>query len=102
MVGRVRRETIRPRSIARRTHPNAIPPVSLHSGPALGAQRWEDPDAEVPPNAALPERCVEGLRGQRAQQETDRLLARERWQETGLVFMSLVGTATNAANASAG
>ena len=40
---------------------------------------------------ALPERCIEALCGQRAQQAADRS-AGERWQETGLVFTTSVGT----------
>ena len=33
-----------------------------------------------------PERCIQALRRQRAQQATDRLSAGERWHETGLVI----------------
>ena len=35
---------------------------------------------------ALPRRCVKALRQQRDQQERDRLMAGELWQEHGLVF----------------
>jgi integrase len=41
---------------------------------------------------ALPRRCVEALRKQHEQQERDRLMAGELWQEHGLVFASRVGT----------
>jgi integrase len=41
---------------------------------------------------ALPHRCVEALRQQQEQQERDRLMAGELWQEHGLVFASRVGT----------
>ena len=41
---------------------------------------------------ALPQRCVEALRQQMEQQERDRLMAGELWQEHGLVFASRVGT----------
>jgi integrase len=41
---------------------------------------------------ALPRRCVEALRQQQEQQERDRLMAGELWQEHGLVFASRVGT----------
>jgi hypothetical protein len=46
----------------------------------------------------LPERCVEALRRQRAQQAADRLSAGERWRETGLVFTTSVGTKMLAGN----
>jgi len=38
---------------------------------------------------ALPARCVEALRKQRAQQLADRLRVGDRWQENGLVFRDL-------------
>ena len=47
---------------------------------------------------ALPQRCVEALREQMKQQERDRLLAGELWQEHGLVFASRVGTPLTANN----
>ena len=47
---------------------------------------------------ALPERCVEALRKQRAQQAADRLAAGEGWQDTGLVFTTAGGTEMDAAN----
>ena len=47
---------------------------------------------------ALPGRCIDALRKQRAQQLTDRLAAGERWQETGLVFTTSVGTKMAAGN----
>ena len=46
---------------------------------------------------ALPTRCVEALRKQRAQQAADQL-AGARWRDTGLVFTTDVGTAMDAAN----
>lgn len=46
---------------------------------------------------ALPARCVEAFRGQRAQQAADRL-ASEAWQDSGLVFTTAVGTEMDAAN----
>lgn len=46
---------------------------------------------------ALPARCVEALRSQRAQQAADRL-ASEAWQDSGLVFTTAVGTEMDAAN----
>ena len=47
---------------------------------------------------ALPGRCIEALRKQRAQQVADRLAAGERWQETGLVFTTSIGTKMAAGN----
>jgi integrase len=47
---------------------------------------------------ALPTRCIDVLRKQRAQQAADRLAAGERWCESGLVFTTAVGTAMDAAN----
>jgi len=41
---------------------------------------------------ALPKRCVDALRRQRAQQAQEREVAGKRWQEYGLVFASKVGT----------
>ena len=46
---------------------------------------------------ALPARCVEAFRSQRAQQAADRL-ASEAWQDSGLVFTTAVGTEMDAAN----
>ena len=47
---------------------------------------------------ALPRRCVEALRQQREQQERDRQMAGDLWQEHGLVFASRVGTPLGANN----
>ena len=47
---------------------------------------------------SLPERCVKALGQQRDQQERDRLMAGELWQEHGLVFASRVGTPLSANN----
>src|SRR5215217_2814313 len=47
---------------------------------------------------ALPARAVEALRKQRAQQTADRLVAGPRWQESGLVFTTGLGTQLDAAN----
>jgi len=46
---------------------------------------------------ALPSRCIEALRKQRAQQAADRLAADD-WQDSGLVFTTAVGTPMDAAN----
>jgi integrase len=47
---------------------------------------------------ALPRRCVEVLRQHMDQQEQERLIAGELWQEHGFVFASTVGTPLNANN----
>ncbi|WP_173864803.1 site-specific integrase [Streptomyces roseifaciens] len=89
--------------------------------------RWDhvdlegDPDAspEVPPHIAvwrsvrssgdtktkksrrtlaLPGRAIDALKIQRERQGWQRLAAGDRWQETGLVFTSAVGTELDAAN----
>lgn len=40
----------------------------------------------------LPDLCVEALEKQKEQQDRDRQVASDRWQEHGLVFASMVGT----------
>ncbi len=47
---------------------------------------------------ALPTRCVGALRTQAAQHARDRAVAGARWNETGLVFTSRVGTALDPAH----
>jgi integrase len=47
---------------------------------------------------ALPARCVEALKKQRARQVADRLAAGPNWQESGLVFTTKAGTEMDAAN----
>ena len=47
---------------------------------------------------ALPHRCVEALRQHMEQQDRDRLLAGELWEEHDLVFASRVGTPLSANN----
>ena len=47
---------------------------------------------------ALPRRCVEALQQHMKQQERDKLVAGELWQEQGLVFSSRVGTPLTANN----
>jgi site-specific recombinase XerD len=46
----------------------------------------------------LPARAVEALRAHRTNQLQAQLAAGERWQRTGLVFCTSVGTALDAAN----
>jgi hypothetical protein len=42
--------------------------------------------------------CVDALRRQRVQQASERLAAGDRWEDTGLVFTTALGTAMDAAN----
>ena len=78
--------------------PKAVPPIPPH------IEVWRsvrvDGDTKTKKSRrtlALPERCVDALRKQRAQQAADRLAA-PTWQETGLVFTTDVGTEMDAAN----
>ena len=47
---------------------------------------------------ALPDLCVRALVTLRARQDAERRTAGEQWHETGLVFMTRLGTAMDAAN----
>lgn len=47
---------------------------------------------------ALPARCVDALRKQRAQQSAERLVAGDGWEDSGLVFTTARGTGMDAAN----
>lgn len=47
---------------------------------------------------ALPDRCIDALRRQRAQQAADRLAVGDKWQDSGLVFTTAVGSKMDAAN----
>jgi integrase len=87
------------------------PVASIGSGPAwTGEDRFaiyvwrsdrEGSDTKTDKSRrtlALPRRCVEALGLQHEQQERDRLMAGELWQDHGLVFASTVGTPLNANN----
>ena len=50
------------------------------------------------PTIALPDLCGRALVTRRAQQDAERRAAGEQWHETGLVFTTRLGTATDAAN----
>ncbi len=47
---------------------------------------------------ALPKRCVDALRKQRAQQAIEQLMAGPLWQDSSLVFTTALGSAMDAAN----
>jgi len=58
---------------------------------ALPARRRRHQDAQVR-TLALPRKCAETLREQRARQAGDRLAAGQLWQDQNLIFASTVGT----------
>ncbi len=58
-----------------------------------GKLRFVEPKSESSNRrVALPESAVVVLRRHRVRQQTERLLAGERWQDTGLVFTTTIGT----------
>ena len=79
--------------------PDARPPIPPHVEVWRSVREGGDTKTRKSRRAlALPTRCVQALRKQRAQQATGRLAAGAAWQETGLVFTTQVGTAMDAAN----
>ncbi|WP_432535288.1 site-specific integrase [Kineococcus arenarius] len=73
--------------------PDASPPVPPHVAVWRSVRAGGDTKTRKSRRTlALPQRCVEALHAQRAQQEQDRLTAGTHWIETGLVFTSRVGT----------
>lgn len=79
--------------------PEARPPVPRHMEVWRSVRDGGDTKTRRSRRTlALPARCVEAFRKQRAQQATDRLLAGEGWQESGLVFTTAVGSELDAAN----
>ena len=82
-----------------RTRENAGFHETCHLSP-IGSSSACDGDTKTKKSRrtlALPERCVDAPRKQRAQQAADRLAASE-WQETGLVSTTAAGTEMDAAN----
>lgn len=76
-------------------HPNGSPP---HLEVWRSVRRGGDTKTRKSRRTlALPARCVEAIRRQRAQQAADRLVAAG-WEDSGLVFTTAVGTALDAAN----
>ncbi|TYB50489.1 site-specific integrase [Nonomuraea sp. PA05] len=79
--------------------PDASPPVPPHMAVWRSVRAGGDTKTRKSRRTlALPQRCVEALRAQKAQQEDDRNIAGERWKEHGLVFASTVGTPLDAHN----
>ena len=78
--------------------PGARPPIPPHIEVWRSVREGGDTKTRQSRRTlALPARCVEALRKQRAQQTADRLAA-DAWQDTGLVFTTALGTAMDAAN----
>jgi integrase len=78
--------------------PDALPPIPPHIEVWRSVREGGDTKTRRSRRTlALPARCVEALRKQRAQQTADRLAA-DAWQDTGLVFTTAVGTAMDADN----
>lgn len=74
--------------------PKAIPPVPPHIAVWRSVRvGGETKTRKSRRTLALPSRCVEALRKLRVQQDAERATAGKRWHETGLVFVSTVGTA---------
>ena len=64
-----------------------------------GKLRFVEPKSESSNRrVALPESAVDVLRRHRVRQKTERLLAGERWRETGLVFTTTIGTPLDGRN----
>ncbi|MDQ0378203.1 site-specific integrase [Amycolatopsis thermophila] len=79
--------------------PDANPPIPPHMMVWRSVREHGDTKTRKSRRSlALPKRCVEALRAHQVKQDYMRTLARGRWQETGLVFSSAVGTELDAAN----
>jgi integrase len=73
--------------------PDAVPPVPPRVAVWRSVRSGGDTKTRKSRRTlALPKRCIDALQHQRGQQETDRAVAGDRWQEQGLVFASKVGT----------
>jgi integrase len=79
--------------------PGARPPVPPHVAVWRSVRVHGETKTERSRRTlGLPQLAVEALRGLKASQAEDRLLAGERWQHTGLVFTTHLGTALDAGN----
>ena len=78
--------------------PDARPPIPPHMEVWRSVRQGGDTKTKKSRRTlALPARCIDALRKQRAQQAADRLAAPD-WQDSGLVFTTAVGTEMDAAN----
>jgi integrase len=79
--------------------PDARPPIPPHIKVWRSVRQGGDTKTRKSRRTlALPARCIEARRKQRAQQAADRLAAGGDWQASGLVFTTAAGTAMDAAN----
>jgi uncharacterized protein YecE (DUF72 family) len=79
--------------------PQAKPPVPPHVAVWRSVRLHGETKTERSRRTlALPRAAVEALRALQETQAHDRALARERWQDTGLVFATHLGAALDAAN----
>ena len=79
--------------------PQAKPPVPPHVAVWRSVRLHGETKTERSRRTlALPRMAVDALRALRESQEEERLLAGERWQDTGLVFATQLGAALDAAN----
>jgi integrase len=80
-------------------NPQADPPVPPHVAVWRSVRLHGETKTERSRRTlALPRMAVDALRALRESQEEERLLAGERWQDTGLVFTTHLGAALDAAN----
>jgi integrase len=80
-------------------NPTATPPVLPHIMVWRSVRAGGDTKtAKSRRTLALPERCIDALRGQRQRQRAVRALAGDRWTDHDLVFASETGTELDAAN----
>jgi integrase len=79
--------------------PDADPPVPPHIMVWRSVREGGDTKTRKSRRSlALPARCVAALKAQERKQAFARALAGDKWQETGLVFASAMGTELDAAN----
>ena len=74
-------------------NPNSSPPVPPYVAVWRSVRAGGDTKTKKSRRTlALPQRCIDALKHQRAAQKAERRAAGERWQEHGLVFASKFGT----------
>jgi integrase len=79
--------------------PDATPPVPPHVAVWRSVRMHDETKTKQSRRTlGLPQMAVEALRALRESQAHERVLAGERWQDSGLVFTSHLGTALDAGN----
>jgi integrase len=73
-----------------------VPLTSRCGGPSVDGGETKTPKSRR--TSALPAVCIDAVKRERVHQAQDRLAAGARWQDTGLVFASEVGTDMHPAN----